>query len=65
MGGTLRIMKNMTKISIYITQEQIQGLVLLATKTHRTNASHIREALDLHLKRHLGARRRVRRRRAS
>jgi len=58
-------MKNMTKISIYITQEQIQGLVQLATKTHRTNASHIREALNVYLNRHLGARRRVRRRPAS
>jgi predicted DNA-binding protein len=46
-------MKNMTKISLYLNQEQIQGLVQLAAKTHRTNASHIREALDEHLKRYL------------
>jgi predicted transcriptional regulator len=65
MGGTLPIMKNMTKISIYLTQEQIQGLVQLATKTHRTNASLIREALDVYLHRHLGGGRRVRRRQAS
>jgi predicted DNA-binding protein len=59
-------MKNMTKVSLYLTQEQIQRLVKLAMKTHRTNASHIREALDEHLRRNLDASdRRVRRRRAA
>ena len=59
-------MKNMTKISLYLNQKQIQGLVKLATKTHRTNASHIREALDEHLGRNLGsAVRLVRRRKQS
>jgi predicted DNA-binding protein len=58
-------MKNMTKISIYLTQAQIQGVIQLASKTHRTNASIIREALDVHLSRRLRVSRRVRRRRAS
>jgi predicted DNA-binding protein len=59
-------MKNMTKVSLYLTQEQIQKLVKLAMKTHRTNASHIREALDEHFRRHVGfSDRRVKRRRAS
>jgi predicted DNA-binding protein len=56
----------MTKISLYLNQKQIQGLVQLATKTHRTNASHLREALDEHLRRELNpADPRVRRRKQS
>ena len=59
-------MKNMTKISLYLSQKQIQGLVKLAMKTHRTNASHLREALDEHLKCNLKSTDRlVRRRRQS
>lgn len=54
--------KSMTKISIYLTTNQIRGLVKLATRTHRTNASHLREALDEYLKHNLGPTRLVRRR---
>jgi predicted DNA-binding protein len=57
--------KNMTKISIYLTTNQLRGLVTLATRTHRTNASHIREALDEYLKYNLGSTRLVRRRAGS
>jgi predicted transcriptional regulator len=55
---------NMTKISLYLRQAQIQGLVQIASKKHRTNASLIREALDEYLGRELSGTR-VRRRHAS
>jgi predicted transcriptional regulator len=55
---------NMTKISLYLRPPQIQGLVQIASKKHRTNASLIREALDEYLERELQGKRRVRRRRA-
>ncbi len=54
----------MTKISVYLRQEQIQGLVQLASKTHDTNGRVLRQALDEYLERELSGGRRVRRRRA-
>jgi len=53
--------KNMTKVSLYLTANQLRRLATLALRTHRTNASHIREALDEHLRRNLGSARLVRR----
>lgn len=38
------------KISVYLTNAQLGKVALLAVRTHRTIASHIREALDSHLK---------------
>lgn len=59
-------MKNMIKISLYLTQQETQGVAKLATMTHRTNASIIRQALDEFLRRELSsADRRAHRRKAS
>lgn len=57
--------KNMIKISLYLTQQETQGLVKVATKAHRTNASIIRQAIDEFLKREFSSRdRRAHRRKA-
>lgn len=44
--------KGMTKLSLYLTSEQLVGLMKLAIRTRRTKSSHIREAIDTHLKKH-------------